>query len=253
MRVPPGIGALCASQTRHAHLVAVGVAIALARGERLDADLVGSVGISAARVARRGGSGFFARDNRSCGYPCLRMRWYGHQLPSSTIPVAQGVSLRPSSFSPLRLLGGHVRDLAVDDAGRGLLELERRRRQPEIRQLDLAGVYDTRTLGGRNVSVDEVEIGKRMSVRETAQQLLDDVDRDVDQERHLLLCAAVPHCAKDKALRQSKVHREEQFATDQAGVEHRDQVAVRQFHDNFRFIAESRRCTPRLPDAAARS
>ena len=86
--------------------------------------------------------------------------------------------------------------------------------------------------------MDEVEIRERVRVREAAAQLLDDVDRDVDRERDLLLCAAVPHRAEVAALHE--VHREEQLAADQAGVEHRDQVAVRQLHDNFRFIAESR-------------
>ena len=77
-----------------------------------------------------------------------------------------------------------------------------------------------------------------MRVREAAAQLLDDVDRDVDRERDLLLRAAVPDRAQVAAL--DEVHREEQLAADQAGVEHRDQVAVRQLHDNFRLVAESR-------------
>ena len=86
--------------------------------------------------------------------------------------------------------------------------------------------------------MDEVEIRERVRVREAAAQLLDDVDGDVDRERDLLLCAAVPHRAQVAAL--DEVHREEQLAADQAGVEHRDQVAVRQLDDDLRFIAKSR-------------
>ena len=41
-------------------------------------------------------------------------------------------SVRPSSCSPRACSGRHVADLAVDDARRGLLHLQRRRREPEV-------------------------------------------------------------------------------------------------------------------------
>ena len=99
-------------------------------------------------------------------------------------------------------------------------------------------VYETRTFGGEMSRWTRFRSGKRVRVREAAAQLLDDVDRDVDRERDLLLRAAVPHRAQIAAL--DEVHREEQLAADQAGVEHRDQVAVRQLDDDLRFVAESR-------------
>ncbi len=86
--------------------------------------------------------------------------------------------------------------------------------------------------------MDEVQIRKRMRVREAATQLLDDVDRDIDRERDLLLRTAVPHRAQVATF--DEVHREEQLAANQTRVEDRDEIAVRQFHDNFRFVAESR-------------
>ena len=57
----------------------------------------------------------------------------GEQLPQDD---ARRVQIgAPVERLAARLLGRHVADLAVDDAGRGLLELQRRRRQPEVGQL----------------------------------------------------------------------------------------------------------------------
>jgi hypothetical protein len=83
-----------------------------------------------------------------------------------------------------------------------------------------------------------MQIRKRVRVRKPAAQLFDDINGHVDRERDLLLCAAVPHGAQVSAL--DKVHREEQLAADQPGVEHRDQVAVRELDHHLRFIAKPR-------------
>jgi hypothetical protein len=159
----------------------------------------------------------------------------GEQLPQHDrggVLIAAAVELLAAG-----LLGRHVRDLAVDDAGRGLLELERRRRQPEVGQLHLAGVRD-QDVRRRDVAVDQLQVREGVGVGQPAAQLLDDVHRDVDGERHPLTGAAVPDRAQVAAL--DEVHRQEQLAVDLAGVEHRDQVAVGQLDDDLGLVAEPR-------------
>ena len=86
--------------------------------------------------------------------------------------------------------------------------------------------------------MDEIQIRERVRVGEPATQLLDDVHGDVDRKSYLLFCAAIPNRAKIATF--NEIHREKKFATNESGIEHRNQIAVRQLHDNFRFIAESR-------------
>ena len=105
-----------------------------------------------------------------------------------------------------RLLGRHVADLAVDDAGRGLLQLQRRRRQPEVGQLDLAAVRQQH-VGRRDVAVDQLQALEGVRVVEAAHQLLDDVNGDRQRERDPLLRAAVPDRAQVLAL--DEVHAED--------------------------------------------
>src|SRR5579862_159606 len=90
-----------------------------------------------------------------------------------------------------RLLGREVAELAEDDPGRRLLELQRRAREAEVRELHLARVRQQH-VRGRDVAVDELEPAERVRVPEPARELLDDVDGDVDGEGHALLRAAVP-------------------------------------------------------------
>ncbi len=218
------------------HVVAGGVAIGAVRGQRPQADLV-ELDRHARRPLRR------PQHIRilGAGQQILRLLLAGReqlaageQLPqhdAGGVHVAAAIELLAA-----RLLRRHVRDLAVDDAGRGLLELERGRRQPEVGELDLAGVGDE-DVGRGDVAVNELEIGERVRIGQAAAQLLDDVDRDVDRERDLLLGAAVPHRAQIAAL--DEVHREEQLAVDLAGVEHGDQVPVRQLHHDLRLVAEA--------------
>ena len=60
--------------------------------------------------------------------------------------------------------------------------------------------------------MNELEIGERMGIGQTAAQLFDDVDRDVDGKRDLLLRAPVPDCTEVAAFDEG--HRQEQLALD---------------------------------------
>ena len=86
--------------------------------------------------------------------------------------------------------------------------------------------------------MDEVQIRERVRICQTSAQLFGDINGHVDRERDLFFGTPVPHRAQVPALHE--VHGEEQLAPHQPGVEHGNQVPVRQLHDNFRFIAEPR-------------
>jgi hypothetical protein len=220
---------------RLAHLVAARVALVLLGGQRAQDDVV-ELGRHPRRPAARPQDLGVASPGQQILRLLLARREElapGQELPQhdrGRVLIAAAVEL----LAP-RLLGRHVRDLAVDDAGRGLLELERRRRQPEVGQLHLARVRD-QDVGRRDVAMDQLQIREGVGVGQAAAQLLDDVDRDVDRERDLLLRAAVPDRAQVAAL--DEVHRQEQLAVDLAGVEHRDQVAVGQLDDDLGLVAE---------------
>src|SRR4051812_34353975 len=86
--------------------------------------------------------------------------------------------------------------------------------------------------------MDQVEVRERVGVRQTTAQLLGYINGHVDRKCDLLFCTAVPD--RPKIAPFDEVHREEQLAADQPGVEHRDQVAVGQLDHDLRFIAKSR-------------
>ena len=79
-----------------------------------------------------------------------------------------------------RLLGRHVRDLALDDAGGGLLALALRLGDAEVGQLDLALLADEDVVRA-DVAVDDAQrlAVARLGVRvgERAADLGDDVER----------------------------------------------------------------------------
>ena len=158
----------------------------------------------------------------------------GEQLPQDDprrVEVGAAVELLAA-----RLLGRHVADLAVDDAGRGLLQLQRRRRQPEVGQPHLAAVRQQH-VGRRDVAVDELDVAEAVRVVETARELLDDVGGDVDGERDPFLRAAVPGRAQVLAL--DEVHRQVDLAGDLTRIEHRNEISVRQAHDDLGLVAEA--------------
>ena len=162
MRVPSVVGAVCASHVASvvAHLLA-GRRSGLpeVRGERLERRSRRARRARAARAAtaastsglrtRRRSSSASASLRRPPGGNSWRPVSSSHRMIAGRVHVGATVELLAA-----RLLGRHVRDLAVDDAGRGLLELERRRREPEVGQLHLAacttpGRWAARCRGGR--------------------------------------------------------------------------------------------------------
>ncbi len=158
----------------------------------------------------------------------------GQQLPEQdAADVDVGASVERLAA---RLLGRQVAELAEDDPGRGVLQLERRRREAEVGQLDLAGVRQQH-VGRRDVAVNQVEPAERVRVAEPARQLLHDVDRDLDGEGHAPLRAAVP--GRQQILAFDEVHREVDLIVAVSGIEDRDQVAVRQPHRDHRLVAEA--------------
>ena len=72
--------------------------------------------------------------------------------------------------------------------------------------------------------MDEIEIRERVRVRETAAQLLDDENSDIDRERDLFFCTAVPDRAEVAALHE--VHCKKQFAAYEARIENGNQIPV---------------------------
>ena len=156
-----------------AHLLAVLVAIRAVGRQRLHDDASSSGGTRGRRRRRRNdvrvararqliGAGGVAASLASApaasGNSCRPVSSSHSKMPAAYM------SVRPSSVLAARLLGRHVADLAVDDPGRRLLELQRRRRQPEVGQLHLAGEREQH-VGRRDVAVDELEVARTRARR----------------------------------------------------------------------------------------
>jgi hypothetical protein len=73
-----------------------------------------------------------------------------------------------------RLLRRHVRHLAVDDAGGGLFQLQRRASQAKVGQLDLAIEADQH-VGRRDIAVNQLDVAEVVGVVKTSRQLASDV------------------------------------------------------------------------------
>ena len=227
-----------------AQLLAAGVAVLQIGRQRLQRDAIQLGRHARRRVATAGPDRDCARaagSPRRCGRPwappapCRRKQLPPReQLPQDDarrVQIGAAVELLAA-----RLLGRHVADLAVDDPGRGLLQLQRRRRQPEVGQPHLAAVRQQH-VRRRNVAVDQLDVAEAVRVVQAARELLDDVRGDVDGERDALLRAAVPGRAQVLAF--DVVHREVDLARDLARIEHGHQVAVRQPHDDLGLVAET--------------
>ena len=160
----------------------------------------------------------------------------GEQLPQDDPDRVQVGA--PVERLALGLLRRHIANLAEHDARRGLLRLECRRRQAEVGQLHLAEIGEEH-VGRRDVAVHQLERGEGVRVMEPARQLSRHVDRHVDGEGDAFLGAGVPHRAQIFAVDQ--LHRHEQLLADEAGVEHGDDVAVREAHHHLRLVFEARR------------
>ena len=158
----------------------------------------------------------------------------GEQLPEND---AGGVEIGAAvDLLAARLLGRHVADLAVDDPGRGLLDLQGGRRQPEVGQPHLAAVREQH-VRRRDVPVHQLDVAEVVRVVEAARHLARQVGGDVDRKGDPLLGAAVPGGAEIAPL--DVVHRQVDLAAGLSRVEHRDQVPVREAHDHLGLVAEA--------------
>ncbi len=158
----------------------------------------------------------------------------GEQLPEND---AGGVEIGAAvDLLAARLLGRHVADLAVDDSGRGLLDLQGGRGQPEVGQPNLAAVREQH-VGRRDVPMHQLDVAEVVGVEEAARHLARQVGGDVDGKGDPLLGAAVPGGAQIAPL--DVVHRQVDLAARLSRVEHRDQVPVREAHDHLGLVAEA--------------
>ena len=97
--------------------------------------------------------------------------------------------------------------------------------------------YDSSTLARRDVAVDQLQVTVAVRVRQAARQLLDDVRGDLDREGHALDRAPVPGGQQVLAL--DEVERQVELPVLAPGVEHADQVPVRQAHHDHRLLAKA--------------
>ncbi len=165
-----------------------------------------------------------------------KQRPAGQQLPKHD---AGRVDVRApvETFAP-RLLGGEIADLSVDDPRGGALELQRGGGQAKVGELHLTRKRQ-QNVGGRDVSMDQVEVLEGVDVGETARELFDDVDGDVDGEGDAAFGAPVPDRVQIAAVH--VLHGQKNLAVVKAGVEDRDQVAVIEPQHDHRFVAEAAR------------
>jgi len=138
------------------------------------------------------------------------------------------------------LLGRHVRCLALERSGLGLVLAIVGARDPEIEELDRAVVADEH-VARRDVAVDEPErpaIGAGLFVRalERGGGALD--DRERDGERDPLVALARRHADRADVLAVDVLHREEQGAVDLADIVDVADVRVPQRGGEPGFIEE---------------
>ena len=146
------------------------------------------------------------------------------------------MSVRRVGDLAARLLGRQIRRAAEHHAGGGVLLLEHAARQAEVGQLHLAEVADE-DVGGRDVAVDQAQVGVRVDVGQRAGDLARHVQRDVERDARAGADAAVPDLAQVLPLDQ--LHRDEELAVDLAGVEGGDQVGVREAQHHLGLVEKA--------------
>ncbi len=148
----------------------------------------------------------------------------------------------PIDRQAAHLLGRHVAELPLEDAGLRLRRLARRLGDAEVDQLALALVPDQHVLG-RDVAVDEVQLaplGVALVVRVV--QPLADLHDDVAGHRDRQRLRLVAHAIEDRA-QVAPVHvleRDEEAFVDLTEVEDLGDVRVLQLHGDLRLVDEHR-------------
>ena len=138
------------------------------------------------------------------------------------------------------LLGGHVRDLALERAGPGLDGAVRGLRDPEVRDLDAAVVADEE-VGRRHVAVHDPErrpVGGALLVRVVEPGRGGGHDRQHVLERHLRVLLADAGQERAGVLAVHVLHREEVLAALLADVVDLDDVVVVQRGREPRLVQE---------------
>ena len=143
----------------------------------------------------------------------------------------------PIDGLPQRLLGRHVRDLALDDAGGGLLAIALRLRDPEVGQLDLALIADQHVVRA-DVAVDDAQrlAVARLGVR--VGQRAADAGGDVQAERGRPDDARRVRALQDflEIPAVDQLQRQEVAAAGDAQVQHLGDVAVLEAHRDVRLV-----------------
>ena len=146
---------------------------------------------------------------------------------------------RASIAAPLRLLGRHERDLALDDAGGGLLALALRLGDAEVGQLHLALLADEHVVRA-DVAVDDAQrlavAALAVRVGERAADLGDDVEAERGREDHRRRVGALEDLLEVPAVDQLQ-HQEVAPRRD-AEVQHLHDVAVLEGHRDVSLVEE---------------
>jgi len=138
------------------------------------------------------------------------------------------------------LLGGHVRDLALERTDLRLLRATRRARDTEVDQLDRTFVADEH-VARRHIAVNDAEVlsvGARAGVRviERGGDAVD--DRECDRERHRLLALASEALDRADVLAMDELHREERRACVLVDLVHVSDVRMLERRGEARFVEE---------------
>ena len=154
-----------------------------------------------------------------------------------SIEPTEKMSERLSMVCAQRLLGRHVRDLALDDAGRGLLALALRLGDAEVGQLDLALIADQHVVRA-DVAVDDAQrlAVARLGVR--VGQRAADAGGDVQAERGRPDDARRVRALQDllEVPAVDQLQRQEVAPAGDAQVQHLRDVAVLQAHRDVRLV-----------------
>ena len=156
----------------------------------------------------------------------------------------------------LHLLGRHVRELALHDAGARARAVVQRARDAEVGELDVAGLVDEH-VGRRDVAVHQAErpaglVGHGVRVHERVGHLQHHLDGGRVADAGAAMAQHAQHARQRRAVDQ--LHRQVELAAVLADVEQGDDVRVHQPRRQPRLVeqhARKRRDRRRARRAAA--